>query len=222
MYERLREVLDGLGRPRILILGDLMLDRYVHGDAERISQEAPIQVLRVADEEDRIGGAGAVANNIVALGGRAEVVSVIGRDPTGDRVLGLLREIGAGVSGVRRRAGRQTTVKTRFIGRAQHRIPQQVLRVDREDTTPIDERTEAALAQAVTRRLARADVLLVSDYAKGLITPRLAQAAIRAARQHKVPVLIDPVLSEDYRHYRGATLLTPNRSETEMASGRKI
>ena len=216
MYERLREVLDGLGRPRILILGDLMLDRYVHGDAERISQEAPIQVLRVAAEEDRIGGAGAVANNIVTLGGRVDLVSVLGRDGPGDRVLGLLKEIGVAGS------GRRTTVKTRFIGRAQHRIPQQVLRVDREDTTPIDERTEATLAQAVERRLARADVLLVSDYAKGLITPHLAQAAIRAARQHKVPVLIDPILSEDYRHYRGATLLTPNRSETEMASGRKI
>jgi D-beta-D-heptose 7-phosphate kinase/D-beta-D-heptose 1-phosphate adenosyltransferase len=222
MYERLREVLDRLGRPRILILGDLMLDRYVYGDAERISQEAPIQVLRVAGEEDRVGGAGAVANNIVTLGGRAEVVSMVGRDAVGGRVLGLLRQLGCGVSGVRKTSGRPTTIKTRFIGRAQHRIPQQVLRVDLEETHPVDARTEAALAEALRKRLASTDVLVISDYAKGLVTRGLAQEAIRAARKLKVPVLIDPIRGNDYSHYRGATLLTPNRAETEMASGRKI
>lgn len=222
MYERLREVLERLDRPRILILGDLMLDRYVYGDAERISQEAPIQVLRVAGEEDRVGGAGAVANNIVTLGGRADLVSMVGRDDVGDRVLALLRQLGSGTASVRRQAGRPTTIKTRFIGRAQHRIPQQVLRVDLEDTSPIDARAEAALAAAIEKRLPKTDVLVISDYAKGLVTPGLAQAAIRAARRHKVPVLIDPIRSADYSHYRGATLLTPNRTETETASGVKI
>ena len=222
MYDRLREVLERLSRPRILILGDLMLDRYVYGDAERISQEAPIQVLRVADEEDRVGGAGAVANNIVALGGRADLVSMVGRDPVGDRVVALLRQLGCGVAGVRRAPRRPTTIKTRFIGRAQHRIPQQVLRVDLEETGPIDADTENALARVLLKRLQATDVLVISDYAKGLVTPTLAQTAIRAARRLKIPVLIDPIRSPDYRHYRGATLLTPNRTETEVAAGRKI
>jgi len=222
MNERLRQVLDGLDRPRILVLGDLMMDHYVHGDAERISPEAPIQVLRVAAEDERLGGAGAVAGNLVALGARVDLVGVVGRDAAGEALLALLKEIGVGVGGIRRLPRRPTTIKTRFVGRAQHRIPQQVLRVDREDTRPVDRRTEAALAKAAEARLARADVLVVSDYAKGVVTPRLCQAAIRAARRRRRPVLVDPIRSDDYSHYRGATVLTPNRMETEMATGRRI
>ena len=222
MNERLRGVLDRLGRPRVLVLGDLMLDRYVHGDAERISPEAPIQVLRVTEEEDRLGGAGAVSSNLVALGARVDLVGVVGRDATGETVAALLKAIGVGASGVRRDATRPTTIKTRFVGRAQHRIPQQVLRVDREDTRPIDKATEAALTRSLEARLPKADALVVSDYAKGVVTPRLCQKAIRAALRRKVPVLVDPIRGTDYTHYRGATLLTPNRVETEMASGRQI
>lgn len=222
MNERLREVLDRLGHPRVLVLGDLMLDRYVHGDAERISPEAPIQVLRVAFEEDRLGGAGAVAANLSALEARVDLVGVVGRDAPGETTLRLLGEIGVAVSGVRRAAGRPTTIKTRFVGRAQHRIPQQVLRVDREVTEPVDTATEAALLRTVKARLPKADVLVVSDYAKGVVTADLCQKAIRAARRRKVPVLVDPTRSSDYSAYRGATLLTPNRVETEMASGARI
>ena len=222
MNERLREILEKLGRPRIVVLGDLMIDRYVHGDAERISQEAPIQVLRVAFEEERLGGAGAVANNLAALGASVEVVSIVGRDGDGAKVLSHLKKIGVGTAAVRRVGDRPTTVKTRFVGRAQQRIPQQVLRVDHEDTRAIDAATEAALAQALEKALGRSAVLLISDYAKGVVTPRLCQMAIRAARRRKAPVLIDPTKFTDYAKYRGATLLTPNRVETEEASGLKI
>jgi D-beta-D-heptose 7-phosphate kinase/D-beta-D-heptose 1-phosphate adenosyltransferase len=222
MNERLRQVLDNLGRPRILVLGDLMIDHYVHGDAERISQEAPIQVLRVAFEEERLGGAGAVVNNLAALGAKVDVVSVVGRDAVGDKIVALLKGLGVGASGVRRVGDRPTTIKTRFVGRAQHRIPQQVLRVDRENTSPIDAATEQALARAIETGLGRAAVLLISDYAKGVVTPRLCQMAIRAARRRGLPVLIDPLRGSDYRHYRRATLLTPNRAETEASSGLTI
>jgi D-beta-D-heptose 7-phosphate kinase/D-beta-D-heptose 1-phosphate adenosyltransferase len=222
MNERLRQALEALGRPRILVLGDLMIDRYVHGDAERISQEAPIQVLRVAFEDERLGGAGAVANNLAALGASVDVVSIVGDDANGAKVLGYLKKIGAGTAAVRRVAGRPTTVKTRFIGRAQQRIPQQVLRVDLEDTRAIDAGTETALGKAIEKALGRATVLLISDYAKGVVTPRLCQMAIRAARRRKVPVLVDPTKFTDYAKYRGATLLTPNRVETEVAAEQKI
>jgi D-beta-D-heptose 7-phosphate kinase/D-beta-D-heptose 1-phosphate adenosyltransferase len=163
-----------------------------------------------------------VANNLAALGARVDLVGVVGDDAAGGQLLGLLREIGAGVSGVRRVRGRPTTIKTRFVGRAQHRIPQQVLRVDREEARAVDRRTESALSAAVAARLRRCEVLLVSDYAKGVVTPRVCQGAIRAARRRRIPVLIDPVRSSAYSHYRGATLLTPNRVETEMASGQRI
>lgn len=223
MSQRLREVLLSLGRPRILVLGDLMLDRYVYGDAERISPEAPIQVLRIdAQPEDRLGGAGAVANNLVALESRVDVVGIVGRDATGRAIVESLRSIGAGTAGIRTVNDRPTTIKTRFVGRAQHRIPQQVLRVDLEDSSPVDPRTEAALARAVESRLPKADILLISDYAKGVVTPSLCRKVIRAARRRKVPVLVDPIRSADYSRYRGSTLLTPNRVETEVSSGRKI
>jgi D-beta-D-heptose 7-phosphate kinase / D-beta-D-heptose 1-phosphate adenosyltransferase len=222
MNERLRNVLEGLNRPRILVLGDLMLDRYVHGDAERISPEAPIQVLKVAAEEDRLGGAGAVAGNLVALKARCDIVGIVGRDAPGETLVAVLKSLGVGTGGIRRVPRRLTTIKTRFVGRAQHRIPQQVLRVDREDDRPIDERTEASLAKAIEAKLPRADVLVISDYAKGVVTPGLCRKVIKAARAAKVPVLVDPIRSDDYSRYRGATLLTPNRMETEIASGSQI
>jgi D-beta-D-heptose 7-phosphate kinase/D-beta-D-heptose 1-phosphate adenosyltransferase len=223
MTQRLRDVLLSLGRPRILVLGDLMLDRYVFGDAERISPEAPIQVLRIDTEpEDRLGGAGAVANNLVALEARVDVVGIVGRDAVGRDIVAALKAIGAGTAGVRTVTDRPTTVKTRFVGRAQHRIPQQVLRVDLEDASPVDARTEAALIKAVEAKLPKADILLISDYAKGVVTPALCQKVIRAARRRKVPVLVDPIRTADYSHYAGSTLLTPNRVETEVSSGRKI
>ncbi len=222
MNERLRQVLEVLGHPRICVLGDVMIDRYVHGDAERISPEAPIQVLRAAFDEDRLGGAGAVANNLVALEARVDLVSIVGDDAEGRQLIETLRGIGVTTSAVRQVKGRPTTVKTRYIGRAQHRIPQQVLRVDREDASPIDAATEQALLKQLERLLPKCEVLLVSDYAKGVITPRLCQAAIKMARRLKTPVLVDPIRSKDYSLYRGATLLTPNRTETEMASGLAI
>lgn len=222
MNERLRQVLDGLGHPRICVLGDVMLDRYVHGNADRISPEAPIQILKADLDEERLGGAGAVANNLVALEAQADVISIVGDDDEGRRLRQALNDIGAGAGGLLTVKNRPTTVKTRYIGRAQHRIPQQVLRVDREDSSPIDAPTEAALLKHLERLLPTAQVLLVSDYAKGVITPALCQAAITMARKMNIPVLVDPIRSKDYRLYRGSTLLTPNRTETEMASGQPI
>ena len=222
MNERLRQVLDQLGHPRICVLGDVMIDRYVHGDADRISPEAPIQVLKAAFNEERLGGAGAVSNNLVALEATVDVVAIVGDDEEGGRLRQTLRDMGVGTAGLRTVKGRPTTVKTRYIGRAQHRIPQQVLRVDREDASAIDAATESALLKQLEKTLPRAQVLLVSDYAKGVITPTLCQAAIRMARKMKIPVLVDPIRSKDYSLYRGATLLTPNRTETEVASATAI
>ncbi|MCX5648925.1 MAG: PfkB family carbohydrate kinase, partial [Planctomycetota bacterium] len=222
MYRHLIDLVDRLGRPRLGVVGDLMLDRYVFGDAERISPEAPIQVLRVASQECRLGGAGSVVNNLRALGADVSVFSVVGRDDVGRQVMGYLKAAGARTSGVVRLAGRPTTVKTRFVGRAQHRIPQQVLRVDEEQVAPIPAEAEDRLLAGIRKGLRRFQAVLLSDYNKGVLTPRLTQAIIRAARRRRVPVLVDPIKDRDYAKYRGATLLTPNRLETEMASGHSV
>ena len=222
MYRHLMDIVDRLGHPRIAVVGDLMLDRYVYGDAERISPEAPIQILRVAGEESRLGGAGSVVNNLLALEARVSVFGVLGRDAVGDQALGFLKATGAKTAGVVRLADRPTTVKTRFVGRAQHRIPQQVLRVDQEEASPIARETEDRLLARLGKNLARFQAVVLSDYNKGVLTPRLTQAVIRNARRRKVPVFVDPIKGRDYAKYRGATLLTPNRLETEMASGETL
>jgi len=222
MQSHLIHLVEQLGRPRVLVVGDLMRDRYVFGDAERISPEAPVQILKVASVESRLGGAGSVVNNLLELGARVSVFGIVGRDRVGDEMLRELRASGAKAAGVLRVAGRPTTIKTRFIGRAQHRHPQQVLRVDNEDTRPLSREVEDRLLAKITPAIKAADIVVVSDYNKGVMTPRLTQGVIRCAHHLKVPVLVDPIKAPDYSKYRGATLLTPNRLETELASGIRV
>jgi D-beta-D-heptose 7-phosphate kinase/D-beta-D-heptose 1-phosphate adenosyltransferase len=222
MYRQLIHRVERFGRPRICVVGDLMVDRYVFGDAERISPEAPIQILRAAREESRLGGAGSVINNLVTLGARVAAFGVVGRDAPGQQILRELRAAGAKTAGVLAVRERPTTIKTRFVGRAQHRIPQQVLRVDWEDERPIPRGVEDRLLARFALAVRTADIVVVSDYNKGVPTRRLTQEIIRLARSRRVPVLIDPIKAPDYSKYRGATLLTPNRVETQLASGIKL
>jgi len=222
MFRQLIDLVGRLGHPRILVVGDLIYDRYVFGDAERISPEAPIQVLRVAREESRLGGAGSVVTMLAALGARVSLFAVVGRDETGKTVLEELKAAGARAGGVLRAGDRPTSVKVRFVGRAQHRIPQQVLRVDWEEATPLGDDDERRLLARLEQAMPRADAVLFSDYNKGVLTPRLTEAVIRLARQRKVPVLVDPFKGTDYAKYRGATLLTPNRDETQTATGVRL
>ena len=223
MYRELIKTVEGLASPRILVVGDLILDRYVFGDAERISQEAPIQVLKVAHEETRLGGAGAVVNNLCKLGAQVDVFGIVGADPDGDHVVAELERIGAATGEVLRSADRPTTRKTRFVGRAQHRIPQQVLRVDWEQPDDLADADQAAVIAGFRRVLAEAqpDAVLLSDYGKGVLTAPLTAQFIEAAAAADpgIPVIVDPLKSADYTKYRGATVLTPNRLEAEVASG---
>ena len=224
MYRELVKTVEGLGTPRILVVGDLILDRYVFGDAERISQEAPIQVLRVAHEETRLGGAGAVVNNLRTLGAEVEVFGVVGTDSDGEELKDRLARIGAQTDGVLTVAdGRPTTRKARFVGRAQHRIPQQVLRVDWEQPDDLADDEESRILTAFQRALAekRPDAVLLSDYGKGVLTASLTPRLIEVAAETRgaVPVIVDPLKAADYSKYRGATVLTPNREEAQVASG---
>ena len=207
----------GMGSPLVVVLGDAMLDRYVFGRVNRISPEAPIMVLRATREEDRPGGAASVAINIVALGGRARLVGFVGRDDAGRRLRELAVRHGVGADGLVDANAHETTLKTRMVaGRAGGH--QQVLRVDREDTSPYDDDDERRLLAAFEDALDGASGVVLSDYAKGALSARVAREAIRLARAAGLPVIVDPKV-RDYGRYRGATIVTPNRKEAREATG---
>ena len=198
-----------VARARVLVVGDVMLDRYWFGDVERISPEAPVPVVKIARSEERPGGAANVARNAAALGAQATLLSVVGDDEPG-RALARLLEGEHVQASFLRDAAAPTTVKLRVIGRQQ-----QLLRIDFE-TAPSHEVLAAKLAD-FERLLAEADLVILSDYGKG----GLAHIAtmIGRARAAGKPVLVDPK-GDDYARYRGATLLTPNRSEFRQVAGR--
>ena len=176
------ELVQNLGQPRVLVVGDLMLDRYVWGDAERISQEAPVILLHADRREERLGGASSVATMLRALGARVSLAGVVGDDADGGRIRQLLLDHGIDDEAVLVDAGRPSTVKERYIGRAQHRHPQQMIRVDYEVRKPLAPAVERELVQVVGRQMRHTDVVLISDYDKGVCTPGLLATVIAAAR----------------------------------------
>ncbi|HUR28515.1 MAG TPA: PfkB family carbohydrate kinase, partial [Planctomycetota bacterium] len=213
---QLREIVESLGRPRILVVGDLILDRYVTGSVERISPEAPIPVLSATESEDRLGGAGNVAANLRAMEAPVAIQGVVGDDSLGRRMRGMFEELGCDALACLVDADRPTTEKTRMISGVQ-----QMLRVDWEKASPISALNEARVLGDLPARVAQAEAVILSDYGKGMLTQRVITAVIAAARKQGIPVLVDPKGS-DYSIYKGATLVTPNRKEAEEALGRKL
>jgi D-beta-D-heptose 7-phosphate kinase/D-beta-D-heptose 1-phosphate adenosyltransferase len=211
-----------LGNPRILVVGDLILDRYVWGYAERISQEAPVPLLRADHREHRLGGAASVATMLAALGARVALMGGVGRDAEAALVRQLLAEQAIDARPVVTLDDRPTTLKERYIGRAQDRHPQQMIRVDYETRDPIAPAVEAGLLDRLPGAVAAADLVLISDYDKGVCTPGLLRGLIAACRARGIRVIADPIRSSDYARYRGVHCMTPNRLEASLATGRAI
>src|SRR3954465_11102787 len=178
MSADLIELVQNLGQPRVLVVGDVMLDRYVWGDAERISQEAPVILLHADRREERLGGASSVATMLRALGARVAVASAVGPDADAGRLRQTLTDLGIDHEGVVTDADRPTTVKERYIGRAQHRHPQQMVPADYEVPPPRPAPVEAAPAQVIAPELRKTDIVLISDYDKGVCTPGLLASTI--------------------------------------------
>jgi D-beta-D-heptose 7-phosphate kinase/D-beta-D-heptose 1-phosphate adenosyltransferase len=216
------EIVQRLGHPRVLVVGDVMLDRYVWGNAERISQEAPVVLLRADKREERLGGASSVATMLQALGARTSLVGLVGKDGDGLQVRQILADQGIDAGGVVTDESRPTTVKERYIGRAQARHPQQMIRVDYENREPVGEEVERRLVENIAAALQDADIVLVSDYDKGVCTPSLMRSVVVAAKQRGVRVVADPTRGGDYAKYRGCSAITPNRLEAGLATGRVI
>jgi D-glycero-beta-D-manno-heptose-7-phosphate kinase len=200
---------DAIKHARVLVVGDVMLDRYWFGEVSRISPEAPVPVVKVARREERLGGAANVARNIAAIGAQARLLSVVGQDEAADAVQVLLDA--EGIAGqLYRDPGLSTTIKLRVIGRQQ-----QLLRIDFE-TEPGHEVLSAKLAD-FENRLADCDAVILSDYGKGGL--KHIERMIALARARAKPVLVDPK-GDDYARYRGATIITPNRAEFREVAGR--
>jgi D-beta-D-heptose 7-phosphate kinase/D-beta-D-heptose 1-phosphate adenosyltransferase len=206
---RAAEIIGSFRRKTVVVLGDVMLDEFVWGDVSRISPEAPVPVVDIRRESVRLGGAANVLANLVALGARASVVGVVGRDAAGERLRVELREMGArdAAASLVTDETRPTTVKTRIIAHNQL-----VVRADRERRTAVDARTEERIVGVLRELLAGADALVVSDYDKGAVTPAILREVLDFARASQVPALIDPK-PRNFDAYRPATLVTPNHHE---------
>lgn len=213
---RVAEIAARFGALRVAVVGDLMLDRYLMGDIERISPEAPVPVVLVSERRDALGGAANVAANVVAAGASCRLVGVVGSDTAGTALRDALTAAGIDGARVISVAERPTTTKTRVVARGQ-----QVCRVDEEVVDDVTGSTLAQLTRLATAALEDADILLLEDYDKGTLAPTMIPALIEKARSLRVPVVVDP----KYRHfysYAGATVFKPNRRELEAALGAAV
>ncbi len=211
MQTQWKELVGRLSRGRVLVVGDLILDRHVWGDVSRVSPEAPIQVLDVRHEEVSPGGAANVACKVAELGGSAALAGVVGRDAEGASLKERAGEFGVETSAVVRDASRPTTRKIRYIARSQ-----QLLRVDCEERAPVTGETALELAEAVAGAAAECEAIIIEDYGKGALSDKVLAAALERAGD--VPVVVDPN-GTDWSRYRGAAVITPNVRELELAAG---
>src|SRR5262252_2488029 len=213
--DRLLSLLETASSKRIAVIGDAMLDVYLRGEVERISPEAPVPVVRVLDRRYALGGAANVGQNVRAVGARCDLVAAIGDDAGGRQLRSMLEAIGADVDSLVG-VSRPTTMKTRIVARSQ-----QVVRVDEEDDSDHDGNDVERLLNAVRSAVKLADALVLEDYNKGVLVPRVIQEAVAAARKRRIPIVVDP----KYRNfflYRGATIFKPNRRELEAALGAAV
>ncbi|NOY78885.1 MAG: D-glycero-beta-D-manno-heptose-7-phosphate kinase [Calditrichaeota bacterium] len=214
--EKIVRLFDRFREKKILVLGDVMLDRYLWGVVRRISPEAPVPVVEIEREFARLGGAANVGNNIKSLGGVPYLVGVIGEDRSGEEILSILSENKLPVEGIVRDPERPTTVKTRVIAHGQH-----VVRTDRESRKPITGQVLEHLKQTLLKLIPRVDAIIIEDYNKGLIVEELILFAIQTAKQFQKPVMVDPKF-DNFFTYRDVAVFKPNRKEAEEALGMRL
>ncbi len=213
--KKLESILNNFPRVKLLVVGDIMMDRSILGKVSRISPEAPVPVIIVETEDFNLGGAANVAHNIRSLGGIVSLCGIVGDDENGKKIYKRIVERGIQTQGIFFEQGRQTTVKTRII--AHHPHYQQLVRVDRETTDHPKVSTFRNLSKFLTDKIEDFDGIVISDYGKGLLTRTLIQTIIRKARHSKKLIMVDPKL-KTFFFYKGATVITPNTNEASEAS----
>ncbi|MFA6279985.1 MAG: D-glycero-beta-D-manno-heptose-7-phosphate kinase [Bdellovibrionales bacterium] len=216
MYAHLHTQLEKLIGHRVLCVGDVMLDRFIYGEVDRISPEAPIPVLRIKRELLAMGGSGNVVRNLATMGGNVDMVAVIGHDQAGHDLAAQMEAMNRITPHLLTDASRPTTIKTRYIAGSQ-----QLLRADREDAAPLSTLMEEQLLARAQSVIDGCQIVILSDYAKGVLTNHVVREIITLCREHGKPILIDPK-GRDFGRYHGATMLTPNRKELAEATGLPI
>lgn len=199
-------------KARAVLVGDIMLDSFVYGGVSRISPEGPIPVLSVTREDTMLGGAGNVFANLRALGCQVDVVGALGQDSAGREIMDCVEDMGSSVDGLFIENNRPTILKTRYLSQNQ-----QLLRVDREQASPVSKNTQDQILNYVSKVIGKAQVLILSDYGKGTLTPPLLKNLIAVAKKNKIPVIVDPK-GNDFSIYKGATIVTPNKKELVLAT----
>ena len=213
--ERLVHLLEAAQGKRIAVVGDAMLDVYLSGDVDRISPEAPVPVVRVRERKHALGGAANVAQNVLAIGARCDLVATVGNDDAGRMLRETLHAV-AGGSASLVTVSRCTTQKTRVLARSQ-----QLLRVDEEEDADLDQLDTERVLEAVREAVAHADAVVLEDYNKGVLVPAVIRAAIDSATTRKLPIVVDPKF-KNFFAYHGATVFKPNRRELESALGAAV
>ena len=219
--DRLLEIVNACKDKKVVVFGDLLADEYVYGRIARVSREAPVLILEYDTTQVVPGGAGNAANNVASLGGDVRLVSLVGRDEAGDRVLGSFpRNVNRKF--VVKSAGYKTPLKTRILAGGIHSAKQQVVRIDRHTTEPVTDAFRKKVEQAAKKAVRDADAVLVSDYGSGLVTPQFVAALhkVLPRRRGGTPILIDSRYA--LTKYKGLTACTPNESEVEQVLGVKI
>lgn len=206
MYS-LEQVFDNFNRLKVLIVGDVMIDSYIWGKVERISPEAPVPIISITNKEIRLGGAANVAKNVASLGAVPILCSVVGNDHDGQAFMDLLSLRNMDVRGIVKSPDRMTTVKERMLSASQ-----QLLRIDRETTKPLDKKDKAELFTRIEQLVAEVDVIIFEDYDKGVLDKKLIQHVIGLAKKYKIPTAVDPK-RQNFLSYEGVTLFKPNLKE---------
>jgi D-beta-D-heptose 7-phosphate kinase/D-beta-D-heptose 1-phosphate adenosyltransferase len=201
----------------ILVIGDIMLDRYIYGTVERICPEAPVPVLNYKHEKEYIGGAGVVADSLVKLGHQTKIISVVGDDEEGKMIIELCKKANIANEGIFQEKNRQTTVKTRYV--AISPFWQYILRMDKEQTHPITSETEEKITKKAIEEIAKCSCVIISDYAKGMMTKKIIETVIEESKRQKKMLIVDT--KGKIIDYKGADIIAPNRKELFDNSGKK-
>jgi D-beta-D-heptose 7-phosphate kinase/D-beta-D-heptose 1-phosphate adenosyltransferase len=215
-YDKLIQGLDNFNGKTVLVIGDLILDKFVRGRVSRISPEAPVPVVEITEEEYMPGGAGNVVSNIISLGGKVSMCGIVGEDNFGQQLISELSGMGSDVSGILKDETRPTSQKTRII--AEH---QQVVRADLESKEEIDERFETELVSWIESIISKIDGVVISDYGKGLVTSNLIEKVIEHTNGKNIPVVVDPQVGHFFE-YKNVTAITPNVKEAGEALNIRI
>jgi len=215
-FSRLKNIISNFDNARVMVIGDLILDEFVWGRVDRISPEAPVPVVWVDRESFMPGGASNVANNIATLGGKVDLVGIIGNDERGGILKSELDQRGVVTDGIIVDRTRPTVLKSRVIAHKQ-----QIVRIDRELVNPVSQKVLSRVISYVKKRMRDIDILIIEDYGKGMITPQLLKDIVPVAKRFKKIIAVDPK-EDHFSFYKGVTLITPNADETSRATGIKM